>query len=135
MYPSVSICKKLAFDFETVKFEIKSIDEIIVMVLNKSWSIDDQFYFFTHPKVMNLTFPYTTTLGGVSPGRPCVFPFTTVFGKTFYTCQAEALETTQPACLTKVGEDKMSMRILRKTGDTALRIAKEKITVLQVLGI
>ena len=64
-----------------------------------------------------------------------MFPFTTVFGKTFYTCQAEALETTQPACLTKVGEDKMSMRILKKTGDTALRIAKEKITVLQVLGI
>ena len=134
MYPSVSICKKLAFDFETLKFENKSIEKIIDMVLNKSWSIDDQFYFFTHPEVMNLTFPCTSTLGGVSPGRPYVFPFTTVFGETFYTCQTEALETTQPACLTKVGEDNEYENFEENWG-YALKIAKEKITVLQALGI
>ena len=105
MYPSVSVCKKYAFDKEYLKFENKSIQEIIDMVLKYSWSIDDQFYFFTHPGVMNLTFPCTTTLGGISPGKPCVFPFISALSDEIYdTCQTEALETTRPACLTKVGE-------------------------------
>ena len=107
MYPSVSICKKYAFDYATLNFKNKSIGEIIDMVLNNSWSIDDQFYFFTHPGVMNLTFPCTTSLGGISPGKPCVFPFINLAlsDEIYDTCQTEALETTQPACLTKVGED------------------------------
>ena len=107
MYPSVSICKKYAFDYATLNFKNKSIGEIIDMVLNNSWSIDDQFYFFTHPGVMNLTFPCTTSLGGISPGKPCVFPFINLAlsDDIYDTCQTEALETTQPACLTKVGED------------------------------
>ena len=105
MYPSVSICKKYAFDIEALTFENKSIQEIIDIVLNNSWGIDDQFYFFTHPGVMNLTFPCTTTYGGLSPGKPCVFPFTSALSDEIYdTCQTEALELTQPACLTKVGE-------------------------------
>ena len=70
----MSICKKYVYDIEALKFENKSIEEIVDMVLKYSWGIDDQFYFFTHPGIMNLTFPCTTTLGGTSQGKPCVFP-------------------------------------------------------------
>ena len=107
MYPSVSICKKYAFDYQALIFENKSIEDIIDMIKDNSWGIDDQFYFFTHPGMMNLTFPCTTTLGGLSPGKPCVFPFITALSNEIYdTCQTEALETTQPACLTKIGDEK-----------------------------
>ena len=78
LYPSVSICKRYAFDMDGevkfLEFENKTTENVIEMVLNNSWNIDDQFYFFTHPGMMNLTFPCTTTLGGTSPGKPCVFP-------------------------------------------------------------
>ena len=70
MYPSVSICKKYAF--ETLVFnnnkENIDINQLVQSVQNHSWGLDQQFYFFTHPGAMNRTFPCTTTLGGTTPG-------------------------------------------------------------------
>ena len=108
LYPSVSICKRYAFDIEsgvqTLSFENKSIEDVIAMVLNNTWNIENQFYFFTHPGIMNLTFPCTTTLGGTSQGKPCVFP---TIHEDFYgdKCESELYLTKQPACFTKVGEN------------------------------
>ena len=63
----MSVCKRYSFDIDndvkTLRFENKSMEDIIEMVLYNSWNIDDQFHFFTQPGVMNLTFPCTTTLG------------------------------------------------------------------------
>ena len=105
MYPSVSICKKYAF--ETLVFDSSQqnidINQLVQSVQNNTWTLDQQFYFFTHPGAMNKTFPCTTTLGGTTPGtldhkvpqcqrvrpliieryflipcagRPCIFPVT-----------------------------------------------------------
>ena len=78
LYPSVSICKQYAFDIDgevkTLEFGNETINNVIEMVLNNSWNLDEQFFFFTHPGILNLTFPCTTTLGSTFPGKPCVFP-------------------------------------------------------------
>ena len=56
---------------------------------------------------MNLTFPCTTTLGGTTPGRPCVFPVTYYFGNSgSYSSnkcfKGNIMQTPQPGCFTKV---------------------------------
>ena len=106
LYPSVSICKRYVFDkdgeVQTLDFKNKSIDDVIAMVLNNSWNIDDQFYFFTHPGIMNLTFPCTTTFGGISPGKPCVFP---IIDGDDIDDKCGSYEIDQPACFTKIGEN------------------------------
>ena len=79
MYPSISVCKKWAFDyaildFENEKYSQENVSTFIGWVNEYSVRMEDQFYFFTMPGVENLTFPCTTTVGGMTPGRPCVFP-------------------------------------------------------------
>ena len=67
------------FDFDNLTKEEEKenadVTKVIKELVRKHfWSLEEEIYFFTQPGVMNLTFPCTTTLGGVSPGRPCVFP-------------------------------------------------------------
>ena len=58
---------------------------------------------------MNLTFPCTTTLGGASPGRPCVFPVIwnywnsagTGMGSGVYNSCLSDMGVEAPACYTK----------------------------------
>ena len=101
MYPSISVCKKWAFDLATLDFEGYSNETVSTFIgwLNEySVRMEDQFYFFTLPGLKNLTFPCTTTLGGMTPGRPCAFPiywFGKFKDKCFY------MGTQSPACLTK----------------------------------
>ena len=76
MYPSISICKKYAFEtlvFETGEENI-DINHLVQSVQKHTWGLDQLFYFFTHPGSLNKSFPCTTTLGGTTPGRPCIFP-------------------------------------------------------------
>ena len=81
MYPSVSVCRKYAYDQESLDFEYHynydydGVNTFIEWINQYSVGMEDQFYFFTLPGVENLTFPCTTKLGGMTPGRPCVFPF------------------------------------------------------------
>ena len=72
MYPSISICKKYAFDNANLNFfdyDYMDIDKAVEWIAQYSWSLEDTVYFFTHPGVLNKTFPCTTTLGGMTPGR------------------------------------------------------------------
>ena len=67
MYPSISICKKYAFDNANLNFfdyDYMDIDKAVEWIAHYSWSLEDTVYFFTHPGVLNKTFPCTTTLGG-----------------------------------------------------------------------
>ena len=114
MYPSVSICKRYAFDndkdIKSLRFENTSTEDIANVIQKNSWNIDEQLYFFTHPGTFNLTFPCTTALGGRSPGKPCVFPvyynnWIGFEGVILYTCQTEGLQLALPGCITKVGEE------------------------------
>ena len=44
--------------------------------------------------------------GGISPGKPCVFPIIYSESDEYYDkCQTEKWETVQPSCFTKIGED------------------------------
>ena len=105
MYPSVSVCRKYAFDQQSLDFEYyyyyedKGVNTFIGWINDYSVGIEKQFYFFTLPGVENLTFPCTTKLGGMTPGRPCVFPFEWN-GYPQYKCSK--LETPSPACITKI---------------------------------
>ena len=111
MYPSISICKKYAFEtlvFETGE-ENMDINHLVQSVQKHTWGLDQLFYFFTHPGSLNKSFPCTTTLGGTTPGRPCIFPVTYSMGigsseKYFsYECfSGYVMSTPVPACFTKV---------------------------------
>ena len=65
MYPSISVCKKWAFDYASLDFENEeysheNVSTFIGWVNEYSVRMEDQFYFFTLPEVKNLTFPCTT---------------------------------------------------------------------------
>ena len=102
MYPSISICKKYAFDNNHINFfdnKKKTIDNAVRWIQRYSWDLEWVVYFFTQPGVLNKTFPCTTTLGGMTPGRPCVFPI--LWGSELkYSCFL--MNTPRPACLTKI---------------------------------
>ena len=106
LYPSVSICKGYAFDMDcevkNLEFENETIESIIEMVSSNSWNIDDQFFFFTHPGIFNLTFPCTTTLGGTSPGKPCVFP---IIDGDDYDDKCMYYDSSQLTCFTNIGQN------------------------------
>ena len=73
MYPSVSVCRKYAYDQESLDFEYHyyydydGVNTFIEWINNYSIGMEFQFYFFTLPGVENLTFPCTTTPGGMGP--------------------------------------------------------------------
>ena len=75
-YPSISICKQYAFyDYLYLNEEKDDINKVAKDLYGNVWFHQDQFYFLTHPGIKYMTFPCTTTLGGESPGMPCVFPY------------------------------------------------------------
>ena len=80
----------------------QSIDpkKAIKSIKNSSWSYEDQLYFFTHPGVGNMTYPCTTTLGGMTPGKPCLFPVI-YLGKATNNCMD--FESSNPGCFTRKG--------------------------------
>ena len=111
-YPSISICKKYGIEGGSILYdESFDINRVVETYRNKTQSLNEQIYFFTHPGIMNLTFPCTTILGGTTPGRPCVFPVTFTIqqiwepyfsNKCF---DGNIMQTPQPACFTKVGNN------------------------------
>ena len=102
MYPSVSVCKKYAFDQDSLDFDYyqdEGVNTFIEWLNYYSISMEKQFYFFTLPGVNNLTFPCTTTLGGMTPGRPCVFP---IYWDGYRQDKCFRMQTPNPACVTKL---------------------------------
>ena len=110
-YPSISICKKYAVEGPSSLYdESFDINKVVESYRNKTQSLNEQIYFFTHPGIMNLTFPCTTILGGTTPGRPCVFPVTYLFGpmEPYFSNKCfdgYMLNTPQSGCFTKVGNN------------------------------
>ena len=85
---------------------------VIEIVRDHFWTLEEEIFFFTQPGVMNLTFPCTTSLGGLSPGKPCVFPVTWVYfppgsgNDTFDGCiSAYDMGSSDPGCFTRVYGD------------------------------
>ena len=103
--------------FTNLKKEIQNEDvdiskNISQIVKNYFWPVEEEIFFFTQPGVMNLTFPCTTTMGAITPGRPCVFPVTWIYwsgyggNDTFTGCISPYdMGTSKPGCFTKVYEN------------------------------
>ena len=120
LYPSVSVCKKYTFDtYFDYLFDGKTsnLSEIKKLVRNNSWDIEKVFYFFSHPGMLGLTFPCTTTLDGGDPGKPCMFPFplpdyddyeyddSTEDEKQYKDHhECHVMQTSSPACYTRLRE-------------------------------
>ena len=116
LYPSVTVCYKYSFEndlfneiLNTTEPDDQDVSEFIHETIKSHlWSLEDEIYFFTQPGVMNLTFPCTTTLGGLTPGRPCKFPVTYIYwsgsgNATFTGCiRPSAMGTSKPGCFTRV---------------------------------
>ena len=100
------MCKKYTFDYY-IDYMFKNdsqlpLAEVIKTARNYSWDVERLFHFFTHPGMLDLTFPCTTMLGGTSPGKPCIFPIT-LEGEAMTDCYL--LGTPSPVCITKVDDD------------------------------
>jgi hypothetical protein len=66
LYPSVTVCKKYTFDQYKVNILLNESVTIIytkVAIVENSWTREKVFYFLSHPKMENLTFPCTHNLG------------------------------------------------------------------------
>ena len=121
LYPSITVCAKYALGpglFHDVidseeENEIDVSNNVSKIIKNQLWTLEDEMYFFTQPGVMNLTFPCMTTLGGVTPGRPCIFPVTWTWGvgswwgtDTFSGCISPSdFMTSKSGCFTTVYEN------------------------------
>ena len=101
----MSICKKYTFNkyIDNIFLnETRSLQDIIETASRESWDIQELFHFFSHPGMLNLTFPCTTVRGGTTPGKPCIFPITWK-NKTESTCFF--MDTSVPGCFTRAGAD------------------------------
>ena len=115
-YPSITVCYKYTFEdyymFQNVlNSEIENETDISAniesIIKDHLWPLENEIYFFTQPGVMNLTFPCTTSLGGMTPGRPCKFPVTWSYysggSDTYPGCiSAYDFGASKPGCFTRV---------------------------------
>ena len=76
LYPSVSVCKRYFFGPTTKEIMNDSVPIQIKIqkIQNNTWNKDKLFYFVSHSKMFNVTFPCNTIKGGSDPGKPCSFP-------------------------------------------------------------
>ena len=62
-------------------------------IVENVWRREKVFHFFSHPKMLNLSFPCTTLEGGTDPGKPCAFPFGWDPVPEFVSCERENMQT------------------------------------------
>ena len=77
-YPSVTVCKKRAFDMKIdnlVHDDKTPIEDIEVAVKETVTKKKDIFYFVSQPNMTNSKHPCMTTKNSLDPGKPCFFPF------------------------------------------------------------
>ena len=76
MFPSITVCKKYIFDTFHHSDGINVEGDLLMQFLHDhTWSRLELFYFMTHAKMLDKTFPCTTLDGGTDPGKPCSFPY------------------------------------------------------------
>ena len=77
LFPSITVCKKYLIGPSAHQFRNTSmpIEDKINQLHRNTWRRNEVFYFFSHPKMFNLSFPCTSVEGrGTTPGKPCIFP-------------------------------------------------------------
>ena len=119
LYPSISVCKKYSIEQENLfvanisgvgnETDISRVVGSIENQYKEGLGLEKQIFFFTQPGAMNMTYPCTTTHGGSSPGRPCIFPiYLTMQNKTtmYSGCiNGDIMEIPYSGCFTKVSKN------------------------------
>ena len=85
-YPSVTICKRQAFNEklnDLVHDDDTPIEVIEAAILENVTKKKDIFYFVSHPNMTKSEHPCLTTKNSVDPGKPCIFPFKSGSGLRF----------------------------------------------------
>ena len=78
MYPSVTVCKRRAFDDhinDWIHNESANLKDIEEALKENIATKDDIFYFVSHPNMIESNHPCMTTKDRINPGKPCIFPF------------------------------------------------------------
>ena len=104
LYPSLTVCKKPTFG-EYIDDQILNASEFSTLqslVSSHAWTREQVFYFLSHPRMLGLSYPCTTTWGGVEPGKPCSFPSPAQFDNRSG-CQAWSAD--RPLCYTRLSQD------------------------------
>ena len=77
LYPSITVCKNYlnGLSSDTVDNSSMTVKEKINILHQNYWSKEKLFYFFSHSKMFNITFPCNTLdTGAMEQGKPCSFP-------------------------------------------------------------
>ena len=71
------MCKKYLNGLHTNEIENKSlpVKNKISILHENTWKRSEVFYFFSHSKMFNSTFPCNTIEGATEEGKPCSFPY------------------------------------------------------------
>ena len=77
LFPSITVCKNYLNGLRPEVVTNASLDtkDKIEILHQKTWKKNEVFYFFSHAKMFNKTFPCTTKEGATEQGKPCSFPF------------------------------------------------------------
>ena len=64
-------------------------DLLMQYLHQNTWSRHKLFYFMTHAKMSDRSFPCTTLEGGTDPGKPCSFPYVYYENQTSSECDLD----------------------------------------------
>ena len=88
LFPSITVCKKYlnGLSEKSIADTGTTNQEKIDLVRNNLWNKTELFFFFSHNKMYNITFPCNTLDGATEQGKPCSFPFNDKDGNTHEKC-------------------------------------------------
>ena len=90
LFPSVTVCKKYIFDVYQSGDGINMEGDLLMRYLHHhTWNRSNLFYFMTHAKMLEKSFPCTTLEGGTDPGKPCSFPYIYYENMTSTECEQD----------------------------------------------
>ena len=83
LYPSITVCKKYLNGLyeDVVENKSMSVKDKISILHENTWKKNEVFFFFSHSKMFNSTFPCNTLEGGTEEGKPCSFPYLDLVGR------------------------------------------------------
>ena len=77
LFPSITVCKKYlnGLHVDVIENKSLSVKDKIAILQENTWKKNEVFYFFSHSKMFNSTFPCNTLEGATEEGKPCSFPY------------------------------------------------------------
>ena len=103
LYPSITVCKKYSdgLSQQDIKNKSYTIKNKIDILHRNFWRKDKLFYFFSHSKMFNTTFPCNTLDGATEQGKACSFPFIRSNGIKYTECSPISEGSASKFCFTR----------------------------------